>query len=171
MVLWTKHHRVMRLARAVLSALLLELSFAGIAAADCTPVSPPNVRSANGRGADGSMGSSHPRSSCAHELPVHTPEGVNRWSAVSAQSAASVATEYSRQTEYETPIERSLNELHWADSHDWIHNPPAWIKDAKNYRKQGMPIIHLMESKQMLIAFGISNHGKPGLYFNRKLPF
>jgi hypothetical protein len=64
-----------------------------------------------------------------------------------------------------------LNELHWADSHDWIHNPPEWAKAVKNYRKQGVPIIHLMQSKETTIALGVSNHGKPGLYFTRKLPF
>lgn len=69
------------------------------------------------------------------------------------------------------PHKVMLNELHWADSHDWIHNPPEWAKAVKNYRKQGVPIIHLMQSKETTIALGVSNHGKPGLYFTRKLPF
>jgi hypothetical protein len=128
------------------------------------------------------------RAACTRESPREAPNRIgvgsiapttmapsngwtNRWSVQSAMSAATIATEHSRDTEYETPVERSMNEVHWADSHDWIHNPPEWIKEVKNYRKQGMPIIHLMESKQTLIAIGVSNHGKPGLYFTRKLPF
>jgi hypothetical protein len=97
--------------------------------------------------------------------------GINSWSAASALSAANVATEHPAQSENETPVERSVNEVHWADSRDWVHNPPAWVNDVKNYKKQGMPILHLMQSKQTVIAVGISNHGKPGLYFTRKLPF
>ena len=198
MVLMAEHHRVMRVARvltrALLSALLLGVSFEGLAAADCTPASAVNVRSpANGRGSDGSAGSVSIRSNCSHESartpessppdsvlhPDHTNRlgntasspGINSWSAASTQSAANVAAEHPGETEYETPVARSLSEVRWADPHDWIHNPPTWINEVKNYKKQGMPIIHLMQSKQTVIALGVSNHGKPGLYFTRKLPF
>jgi hypothetical protein len=73
--------------------------------------------------------------------------------------------------EAQSPVSRSLSQLHFADSHDWIHNPPEILKEIRNYRHQGVPIIHLVESRETMVAIGVSNHGKPGLYFTRNLPF
>ncbi len=70
-----------------------------------------------------------------------------------------------------SPSNRTLDTVPWADSRDWIHNPPQILKDIRNYRRQGVPIIRLVNSAQTVVAFGVSNHGKPGLYFTRKLPF
>ncbi len=70
-----------------------------------------------------------------------------------------------------SPSSRSLDAVPWADSRDWIHNPPQILKDIRNYRRQGVPIIRLVNSAQTVVAFGVSNRGKPGLYFIRKLPF
>jgi hypothetical protein len=160
-----------------MSLLLLWLSYQGTAAAECNTGNPVDAHyMVPGRGAQTPAPSAHARTNCTRELPVRSlesshPEDANRWSAASALSAANVATEHSRDTEYETPVERSLSEVRWADSHDWIHNPPEWVQQVKNYRKQGMPIVHLMQSKETSIALGIGNHGKPGLYFTHKLPF
>ena len=88
-----------------------------------------------------------------------------------ALSAADVVSQHSKDAGLESSMSRTLSELHWADSHDWINNPPEWVKAARNYRRQGMPIIHLMQSKDTLVALGVSNHGKPGLYFTRKVGF
>jgi len=74
-------------------------------------------------------------------------------------------------TSESSPLNRSLDAVPWADSRDWIHNPPQILKELKNYRRQGVPIIRLVNSAQTVVAFGVSNHGKPGLYFTRKLPF
>jgi hypothetical protein len=102
-----------------------------------------------------------------------TTLGSARWSLVGALSAASVVSQHERDAELETPVQRSLNDVHWVDSRDWINNPPEWVKAARNYKRQGMPIVHLLQSqdKSTLLALGVSNHGKPGLYFTRKLPY
>jgi len=99
--------------------------------------------------------------------------GSARWSMASALSAASIANQHGEDAELETPVQRSLSDVRWADSRDWINNPPEWVKAARNYKRQGMPIVHLLQSqdKSTLLALGVSNHGKPGLYFTRKLPF
>jgi hypothetical protein len=48
---------------------------------------------------------------------------------------------------------------------------PSWvIDDAKNYKRRGLPILHLWESSHYLVALGLSSHGKPGIYFSQKLP-
>jgi hypothetical protein len=96
---------------------------------------------------------------------------ANRWSMAAAVSAANIVSQHARQSELESPVARSLSELQWTDSRDWINNPPEWAKAAKNYKRQGMPILHLMQSKDTLVALGVSNHGKPGLYFTRKVGF
>jgi hypothetical protein len=98
---------------------------------------------------------------------------AGRWSMAGALSAASVASQHEQNAEMETPVQRSLSNVHWADSRDWINNPPEWIKAARNYRRQGMPLVHLLQSqnKSSLLALGVSNRGKPGLYFTQKLPF
>jgi hypothetical protein len=163
-----------------LLTLTFSLAFGSTVRAECAPNSPPNNKLFT------VMASA--RSNCvrasarpfeARPLPSRPVEatrptvsalGANRWLAASAFSAANVA-EHSQDTEYQSPVERSLSEVHWADSHDWVHNPPEWLKAAKHYRKQGMPIIHLIQSKETLVALGVNNHGKPGLYFTRKLPF
>jgi hypothetical protein len=98
---------------------------------------------------------------------------ASKWSLAGTRSAEQIATEHSPNVGSQTVVQQSLNGVHWADSRDWIHNPPEWLKEAKNYKRQGMPILHLMQSedKSTLLSFGISNHGKPGLYLTRKLPF
>jgi hypothetical protein len=113
-----------------------------------------------------------PRGVRPDRAPMATLEG-NRWTSAAARSAVAIATRQARDPESMTAVRRSLGELQWADAHDWIHNPPEWLAAAKNYRRQGMPIIHLMQSadKNTLLALGVSNHGKPGIYLTQKLPF
>ena len=98
--------------------------------------------------------------------------GASHW-LVASRSAEQIATENPHIVGADTPVQHSLSEVHWADARDWIHNPPEWLREAKNYKRQGMPILHLMQSedKNTLLAIGVSNHGKPGLYLTRKLPF
>jgi hypothetical protein len=77
--------------------------------------------------------------------------------------------------ELKSPAAQSLSGVQWADSHDWIHNPPAWIREAvdnaRSYKKRGMPIVHLWTSEHAVLAIGVNPHGNPGLYFSQKLPF
>ena len=68
-------------------------------------------------------------------------------------------------------VHRTLDDVPWADARDWVHNPPQILQELRNYRRQGMPILHLVNSAQTVVALGLSNHGKPGLYFTHKLPF
>jgi hypothetical protein len=99
----------------------------------------------------------------------------NRWTLTAGSSAAEVAAREDMNSESNTPVQRSFAQLRWADSQDWIHNPPDWVQTARDYRRRGMPmpIIHLMQStdKSTLLAIGVGSHGKPGLYLTRNLPF
>jgi hypothetical protein len=53
----------------------------------------------------------------------------------------------------------------------WVQHVPSWlIQDAKTYHRRGLPVLHLWESSNYLVALGLSNHGVPGVYFSQKLP-
>ena len=53
----------------------------------------------------------------------------------------------------------------------WVQRVPSWvIQDARTYHRRGLPVFHLWESSNYLVALGLSNHGVPGVYFSQKLP-
>jgi hypothetical protein len=53
----------------------------------------------------------------------------------------------------------------------WVQRVPSWlIQDARTYHRRGLPVLHLWESSNYLVALGLSNHGVPGVYFSQKLP-
>jgi hypothetical protein len=53
----------------------------------------------------------------------------------------------------------------------WVQHVPSWlVEDAKTYHRRGLPVLHLWESSNYLVALGLSNHGVPGVYFSQKLP-
>jgi hypothetical protein len=182
-----RHHRLM----GSLMALSTLLMFGREAAAECMPTAPARantpghlIQSASSMPARmmcGRVSASDPSGShnvggpsINYGVNYGHPSGFEsgRWSLARTRSAEHIANEQ-QGTSPATPVQQSLSEMHWADARDWIHNPPEWLKAAKNYRRQGMPIIHLMQSqnKNTLLALGVSNHGKPGLYLTQKLPF
>jgi hypothetical protein len=54
-------------------------------------------------------------------------------------------------------------DVHW-------NNSPEWIRNARAFRRRGLPIVQLWESSQALVAIGVNRHGVPGIYFTQKLP-
>jgi hypothetical protein len=129
------------------------------------------------------------KSSCLRELEPPSPRvsrspgeirssmavraNDNRWESARVLGAASVAGQGS--SEHESPVTRSMDGLPWVDSHDWIHNPPEWVRDIKDSRarRAPVPLLHLWRSQetQTLLALGVSHTGKPGLFIARKLPY
>jgi hypothetical protein len=97
----------------------------------------------------------------------------NRWETARVLGAASVAGQGA--TERESPVAQSMSELPWADSRDWIHNPPEWLREIKENRglRTPVPVVHLWRSPQTqtLVALGVNHRGQPGLYISRKLPY
>jgi len=71
-----------------------------------------------------------------------------------------------------SPIAKQLD-VHWQNNAVplVVQSVPEWVTStAKNYHRKGLPVVHLWESSNSLIALGLSNHGVPGLYFSQKLP-
>lgn len=69
----------------------------------------------------------------------------------------------------------TMTGLAWVDSSDWIHNPPAWLREVQDSRRRRapVPLLHLWRSQgaQTSIALGVNRRGLPGVYFARKLPY
>ena len=69
----------------------------------------------------------------------------------------------------------AISGLHWADSNDWIHNPPGWLREIEESRRlrAPMPVVHLWRSQRMqtLLCLGVNRRGLPGLYIARTLPY
>jgi len=57
----------------------------------------------------------------------------------------------------------------WDDSPDWMHSAPTLVHAAKEFRHQGLPILHLWQSTQYQLALGLSSHGRAGLYFTQRI--
>jgi hypothetical protein len=115
-----------------------------------------------------------------HPLPAHSIQAANaaelmRWEGLRMSVVVRSGFDPGRPAEAdagsESSVHRTLDDVPWADARDWVHNPPQILQELRNYRRQGMPILHLVNSAQTVVALGLSNHGKPGLYFTRKLPF
>jgi hypothetical protein len=129
------------------------------------------------------------RSSCFRDLspqPFHVNRPIselrsstdsqrvdNRWETARVLGAASVAAQGA--TERESLVARSLSELPWADSNNWIRSPPEWLQEIKDSRRRRapVPVVHLWQSQQTqtLVALGVSHRGQPGLFISRKLPY
>jgi hypothetical protein len=142
----------------------LRMAIAGnrVHTSSCTPEAPPRMFS--------------PARAKAPSLePLRQPED-HRW-LLAREMGVNAPYDYShgRSAELDSPVARSISQLQWADSNDWIHNPPAWMReavnDAHNYKKRGMPIVHLWASPHGVLAIGVNSHGTPGLYFSQRLPF
>jgi len=58
--------------------------------------------------------------------------------------------------------------IHWHNHPDNVS--PEVVSLARNFRRNGLPIVHLWESGRNLVAIGLNPHGKPGIYFTQKLP-
>jgi hypothetical protein len=97
----------------------------------------------------------------------------NRWETARVLGAATVAGQGA--SEHESAVSRSMSELRWADSSDWIRNPPPWLQEIKDSRRlrAPVPVVHLWQSQQTqtLIALGVSHRGQPGVFISRKLPY
>jgi len=59
-------------------------------------------------------------------------------------------------------------EIRWQNNPDIVSPQVASL--ARNFRHNGLPIVHLWQSGRNLLAIGLNPHGKPRIYFTQKLP-
>jgi hypothetical protein len=74
---------------------------------------------------------------------------------------------------YADEPERGGLNLHAAFPIKWESTPanlnPKIVSLARNFRHNGLPIVHLWGSGRNLLALGLNPHGKPGLYFTQNM--
>jgi hypothetical protein len=58
--------------------------------------------------------------------------------------------------------------IHWRNDPDFVN--PKVANLARNFRRGGLPIVHLWHAGRNLLAVGLNPHGKPGIYFTQKIP-
>lgn len=91
---------------------------------------------------------------------------------IRAQMERRFETQANNEVEMGSP-DASRFDVHWQNSQGpaWLQDVPDWVtSNARNYRRRGLPLVHLWESPHYLVALGLSNHGVPGVYFTQKLP-
>ena len=59
-------------------------------------------------------------------------------------------------------VAQSLSSARWDDT-------PQVIQAAKQFKRRGLPLVHLWESDHALLALGLNQRGKPGLYITQKI--
>ena len=59
-------------------------------------------------------------------------------------------------------VAQSLSSARWDDT-------PQVIQAAKQFKRRGLPLVHLWESEHALLALGLNQRGKPGLYITQKI--
>lgn len=55
--------------------------------------------------------------------------------------------------------------IQWRESRDVVNADIVSL--VRNYRRYGLPIVHLYQSDRNLLAIGLNSHGLPGIYFTR----
>ncbi len=90
----------------------------------------------------------------AHPVPLDEPRGTR----VNPDTAAEVA---------EPKGERATAglDIRWRESREIVG--PDMVSMIRNYRRDGLPVVHLYQSGQNLLAIGVNPHGLPGIYFTR----
>jgi hypothetical protein len=58
--------------------------------------------------------------------------------------------------------------IHWQTDPPIVSPKVASL--ARNFRHNGLPIVHLWQSGRNLLAIGLNPHGKPGIYLSQQLP-
>ena len=60
--------------------------------------------------------------------------------------------------------------IHWQNQNNPSFVSPKLASLARNFRHNGLPVVHLWQSGRNLLAIGLNPHGKPGIYFTQQLP-
>ena len=55
--------------------------------------------------------------------------------------------------------------IQWRESREIVNADIVSL--VRNYRRDGLPIVHLWQSDQNRLAIGLNSHGLPGIYFTR----
>jgi hypothetical protein len=82
----------------------------------------------------------------------------------SLQVSSARVPETNVSTEESSPVAFAI---HWSP-HPTLVNPEV-VRRAANMRRTGLPIVHLWQSNNNLVALGLSPRGIPGVYFTQRI--
>jgi len=82
----------------------------------------------------------------------------------SFQEPAASTPEPSRNMDESSPVAFAIQ---WR-LHPTLVNPEV-VSRARNMRRTGLPIVHLWQSNNNLVALGLSPRGIPGVYFTQRI--
>ena len=57
--------------------------------------------------------------------------------------------------------------LHWQDGSAPIS--PTLVSLARNYHREGLPVVRLWRADRNMVSIGLNPHGVPGIYFTQKM--
>ncbi|MBS0578581.1 MAG: hypothetical protein JSR36_04900 [Proteobacteria bacterium] len=66
-----------------------------------------------------------------------------------------------------TPGLHNPRGLHWQDGSAPIS--PALVSLARNYHREGLPLVRLWQADRNMVSIGLNPRGVPGLYFTQKM--
>jgi len=162
-------------------ALVIALSFAGKAGAQCAPEAliarvTTMMHTGSRVAAPAETTNCRRAESVAHLLAPRRPSAFSvvatRGMRVEMERATdSAAVVNVEQSHGESPIAARFD-LQWRDLRgpSFRENVPDWvIKNAVSYHRRGLPIVQLWQSTNYQLALGLSNHRVPGIYFMQKV--
>ena len=81
------------------------------------------------------------------------------------RAASSVAAAINLRRQAAESYARAAFAIRWQSSPEWVS--PEWVRAARNFRRNGLPLVRLWESGRGLLALGLNPHGVPGIYFTQ----
>jgi transposase len=73
---------------------------------------------------------------------------------------------------YNAREENAFSERHGASAPFPIRwqSTPEIVRQVRDIRRRGLPIVHLWQSTRALVAIGLNKHGVPGIYITQRVP-
>lgn len=125
----------------------------------------------------------------AHAATPGAPSTSERFAPRAAakhlQFGAAKAPDFGRRSEVASPAMRSLDgapftsrdeggalERRTASAPFAIHwqTTPELVRQVRELRRRGLPIVHLWQSTRAMVAIGLNKHGVPGIYITQRVP-
>jgi hypothetical protein len=57
--------------------------------------------------------------------------------------------------------------LHWEDASAPVS--PTLIRMARNYHREGLPVVKLWQADRNMVSIGLNPHGMPGIFFTQTM--
>jgi hypothetical protein len=115
-----------------------------------------------------------PRSTAKHfQLGAgHPPFGTGKTADIGRSDPSSPAMRSLDAAPFNAHEEKSFSERRGAAAPFPIRwqSTPELVRQVRDIRRRGLPILHLWQSSRALVAIGLNKHGVPGIYITQRVP-